>query len=909
MSRVAALAPLLIGCAGFLGWLIDSPTLKSVIPGAATMKPNTALGLVASAAVLLLSGERRIPFKSAITWFCNAFVLAVGLLTLVEYTIGVNFGIDEFLFRDPASIGIAPPGRPSEVTALCLLLFGVALLLRRRTATLVLSQFPTMIVALLSLASLIGYVYGIRNFARVGFYNGIAVQTSFSLMLLSMSSMLSEPEKGLMRVLSSEGMGSKMMRLLLPMAVFLPLLLGWLRWQGQIFGYYDTAFGVALFTTSSITCLVALIWFTGARLNRLDAEKLQALHDLFESEKRAVAVLAEERFRLSFEQAPVGMALIDSDGTWLRVNRSLCELTGYSEQELRVLNHGITHPADMEETTRLVCSMKSGETASCLVRKRYVHKSGRILHVMVSVSAMRSEQSGKASGFVAHIVDMTDRELAEQAYRESEQRFRAIFDHTFQFIGLLTTDGTLLQANRAALQFAGVSEEHVVGKPFWETPWFSHSEDLQARIRQAVRSAAAGEFVRLEVTHPNARGVLHDVDFSLKPLRDQDGKVTMLIPEGRDISEIRRAEGKFRSLLEAAPDAVVVVNQEGRIVLVNEQAERLFGYRREELNDRNIEILLPECFRSSHPALRARLFAAPIAREMGPGLELRGLRRNGTEFPVEISLSPLETDEGLLVFSDIRDVTDRKQMEAELEASRLRAVETARLAALGEMSAGIAHEVNNPLAIVNGLAHSLLRMAERGDLTVADVRRNAERSIETCQRIARIVKSLRHIARDDSREDFRDVSVCEIVAECLELCRERFRVHSIELTCPEIDHALCIRAREAQIGQILLNLLQNAFDAVADSEGEKWVAVDVATKGGSVLLSVSDSGPGIPQEVRPRIMDPFFTTKPVGKGTGLGLSISRSIAEAHSGTLELTHADGPTKFVLTLPLSTVMESG
>ena len=199
-------------------------------------------------------------------------------------------------------------------------------------------------------------------------------------------------------------------------------------------------------------------------------------------------------------------------------------------------------------------------------------------------------------------------------------------------------------------------------------------------------------------------------------------------------------------------------------------------------------------------------------------------------------------------------------------------------------------------------------MAQRENVNVPDVQRNAQRTIETCQRIARIVKSLRHIARDDSREDFRDVSIREIVMECLELRRERFRVHSIELICAEIDPQLCVRSRESQIGQILLNLLQNAFDAVADWDGEKWVALDVTTRNGSMLLSVTDSGPGIPPEVRPKIMNPFFTTKPVGKGTGLGLSISRSIAQAHSGTLELGPAPGFTKFILTLPLSPVMNS-
>lgn len=915
VSRVTALLALLTGGIVLVGgWALNFTLLKSLIPNAQTMKPNTALGLICAAASLLLGNAQRAKRLRGVTSVCNALVVVIGALTLGEYLTGRAFGIDELLFRDPASIGIAPPGRPSEVTATCFLLLGTALFLRGRRATLLLSQCLTIATALLSTASLIGYTYGIRKFVGNPFYPGIAVHTSLALVLLSVSSMFSTGGQGLMRPLSSDAMGSRMARTLFPFAVAVPLVLGWLRWQGELAGYYDTAFGVALYTTANIVCFAALIWISSGQLNRLDAARARTLRDLYESENRAAAARAEERFRLSFEHAPVGMALIDRDGTWLRVNHSLCELTGYNEQELLALNHRISHPDDMEETNQLVKGMLSGQFNSCLQRKRYIRKDGQIVYVLVTVSVIGGEKTGETSGFVAHMVDMTAREKAEQAHRQSEMRFRdllesapdaaviidqsgrivlvnsqteqvfgypraellgqqvemllparfrelhlshrgdycaaprtrpmgaekdllgrrrsgeefpveialgplhldgemwivssvrditerrkmeaeyrasegrflAAFDQTFQFIGLMRTDGTMVRANRTALEFAGVRQEDVVGKLLWETPWFSHSAEVVGLIQQATRSAAAGETVRIEVTHYDAAGVLHDVDFSLKPLRDEDGNITMLIPEGRD-------------------------------------------------------------------------------------------------------------------------VTERKRMEQELETSRALTIETARLSALGQLSAGIAHEVNNPLAVISGMARSLLRMADRGTLGEADVRRNAARITETTERIAKIVKSLRHIARDDSREDFRIVSLRDVVEECLDLCRERFRLHSVDLFCPEIDPALTIRSREAQIAQILLNLLQNAFDAAAESAGEKWVRLDVTIRDTFLLLSVTDSGPGIPAELRPRIMEPFFTTKPVGKGTGLGLSISRSIAEAHSGSLELCAGEGHTKFVLTLPLAGVAE--
>jgi C4-dicarboxylate-specific signal transduction histidine kinase len=254
------------------------------------------------------------------------------------------------------------------------------------------------------------------------------------------------------------------------------------------------------------------------------------------------------------------------------------------------------------------------------------------------------------------------------------------------------------------------------------------------------------------------------------------------------------------------------------------------------------------------------------------------------------------------VSSSIRDITERKRMEAEVRASHALAVDTARLSTLGQMAAGIAHEVNNPLAIISGLTHNLGRMLEKGECSAADAKRNTDRIADATQRIAKLVRSLRHLARDDSREDFRDLSVREVVEECLELCRERFRINSVRLTSPEIDPSLAVSSREAQIGQVLLNLLQNAFDAVMSGPGDKWVALDVTVRDDSVVIAVSDSGPGVAPELRARIMDPFFTTKPPGSGTGLGLSISKSIAEAHGGNLELKNTSGYTEFTLTLPL-------
>jgi C4-dicarboxylate-specific signal transduction histidine kinase len=250
-----------------------------------------------------------------------------------------------------------------------------------------------------------------------------------------------------------------------------------------------------------------------------------------------------------------------------------------------------------------------------------------------------------------------------------------------------------------------------------------------------------------------------------------------------------------------------------------------------------------------------------------------------------------------------RDITERKRMEAEIEAKKEQLVTSARLSALGMMAGGIAHEVNNPLGIIQGSAENILRMAESGSVQIPVMLKNCNRIMGTAYRISRIVRSLRHIAREGSADPFRETPVRAIVEDTLELCSERFRAHNIRLDVPAVDSHTVIACREVQICQVLLNLLQNAFDELVNWEGDRWVKLDVTCRPPWVAISVSDSGQGIAPENRSHIMEPFFTTKPVGQGTGLGLSISRSIVSEHEGTLELDQSSPHTCFVMKLPLS------
>jgi PAS domain S-box-containing protein len=349
-----------------------------------------------------------------------------------------------------------------------------------------------------------------------------------------------------------------------------------------------------------------------------------------------------------------------------------------------------------------------------------------------------------------------------------------------------------------------------------------------------------------------------------------------------EIEERKRAEDRFRMLVETAPMGIVIADEKGRVVEVNAQALRMFGYDRGELIGEAIEKLVPEHLRGSHQEHRSGYAREPHARPMGVGMELCARRKDGTEFPAEISLGPLATKEGILVSSAIIDITARKKMEEQLRLAQ-------RMQAIGKLAGGVAHDFNNLLAVILGCADAVLEVlpADHAAFTKVETIRKAGASA------ADLTRQLLAFSRQQMLEP-RVLDLKEIVKRTEVLLR-RLIGENIELTISLEPSLGCVKADPGQIEQVLLNLAVNARDAMVQGGRltieARNVELDDAYKDGHqpvvpgryVMLAVEDTGCGIDRATQARIFDPFFTTKELGKGTGLGLATVYGIVKQSGG--------------------------
>lgn len=363
-----------------------------------------------------------------------------------------------------------------------------------------------------------------------------------------------------------------------------------------------------------------------------------------------------------------------------------------------------------------------------------------------------------------------------------------------------------------------------------------------------------------------------------------------------EASELSRQEARLhaermRAIVATATEGIVTIDQRGRILTMNSAAERMFGWSADEILGRNVALLMPQPYRGEHDDYIRRYLDTGKAKIIGIGREVVGERRDGSTFPMDLSIGEGFVGDERFFTALVRDITDRKEMQAKL-------AQTERLAAVGELAAGVAHEVNNPINTIINSAQLILD----GD----EPRANAAVIVEEGDRIAMIVKDLLRFARDD-RDSPQATSIHEVVERTMRLIGENFKRHGIRIDVDVPEDAPAVLSRPQQLQQVLLNLILNAKDALLGEEPlreGRRVALRTEEEDGGVAILVGDNGPGIPPHLGDRVFEPFVTTKRAKGGSGLGLSISRSIVEGYGGRLTVRSAPGQgAEFRIWLPLA------
>jgi len=619
------------------------------------------------------------------------------------------------------------------------------------------------------------------------------------------------------------------------------------------------------------------------------------------------ALEANRRFESTFEQAAVGIAHLDTDGRWLRINRRFCEIAGYDHDELMQKTvDDITHPDDLPRDQAARGAMMSGNLDYSAVEKRYVRKDGRIVWVAATRSTVR-DATGRPEFFVAVVEEITARKEAETQLTTGGAQYRAIFDSAVEAMAVIDAKGNIQSVNPSVERTFGYASDELIGKNIkmlMPDVIATHHDGYLQRYRDTGVKAIIG--IGREVVGERKNGTRFPLDLSVAEW--QRGGETFFTGVMRDVSARKDAqaaqiagEAQYRAIFDSAVEAMAVIDPKGTIQSVNPSVERIFGYAPDVLIGKNIKMLMPKAIATHHDGYLRRYRDTGVKAIIGIGREVTGQRKDGTHFPLELSVAEWKRAGDTFFTGVMRDVSARNDAEAALRTSedRLRVLQNefahlARVNDLGEMAAAIAHEINQPLtAIVNYLNTGLFIGTEgysedRFAETEAVIRQASEQAL----RAGDIVRRLR------------------------EFIGQGQGVHTIERADPLVDASMALAlidarssgiavVREAGAGdaeievdavqfqQVMVNLLRNAGDALASAPKMEDRRLTVATAigaDGMIEFIVADNGPGIAPQLAERLFEPFVTTK--AKGMGMGLSVCRRLIESHGGTIDAESEPG-----------------
>lgn len=615
---------------------------------------------------------------------------------------------------------------------------------------------------------------------------------------------------------------------------------------------------------------------------------------------------SETSLTATFSEAAVGLAHVALDGSWLRVNQYLCDMLGYSEDELLRLTHqDITCPDDLEKGLNFSEQILAGEIDECTMEKRYVHKDGNIIWINLSASLVRKE-NGEPDYFVTAIEDLTERKQLYALLIREHRQAQNYLDIASVMLLALDSQGNVALINRKGMEILGYEEDELLRKN-----WFTSClpEKMVAEARNMFDHLIKGDdkseryYENLVLTKSGDERL---IAFHNTPIEDEDGKITGILSSGEDITERRQIENHLKKLsqaIEQAGEGVVITGKDGTIEYANPAFCSITGYDEAEVIGENPRILKSG---NQNESYYEQMWATLTAGKVWQNRVI-DKRKDGSLYPALLTISPIKDAEGRITHyvGVQQNLKNYEDLEKQFHQSQ-------KMEAIGTLIGGIAHDFNNTLAGITSNLY-LARQESTENEVIARVKNAETLSFSAAATIQQLLAFSRKGAVNMSV-----ISIGPFLKEVIKLHRVSIP-ENIELNLVIADSGLRVKGDINQLQQVVMNLINNARDAVEtvanpvikislsieQVEPEDPGYIPELKNRALVCIAVEDNGCGISEKNREHIFEPFFTTKEQGKGTGLGLSMAYGAVKMHEGWIFVLPSKNSTGTIMKIYLPPV----
>lgn len=919
LPQLAAMLSAVIGLAGFAGWMLDIPLLKSLLPGAVEMKVNTAVGLVLAAGGLFILGGRPSRSQQRLAQTLGLAVLALGLATLSQYLFGWQLGIDELLFRDTTDAYNAIRGRMSPYSAVAFAFIGLALAALPRRSLHLLVRLASIIVIAIGAISFLGYLWNASELVTDRWLPPVAANTAFVFILLGVGLFRSSWESKQQRTIWTS-VEFKVLAGFISTFVLLILM-----------GGYTYKAGVAYAESAQ--------WVNHTQQVRARLSHLYGSISNAESAQRNYLLTDKEVYKDEYRRFVTEINIDKNNLAWLVVDnpvqtKNLAELKLLLEQRITTLSKHIPifehqglaaaraaifrdgEMQTMQAIRSLTDRMDSTEAALLSTREAALERDNEFLFVALLATLMVIAVI-LVTLFLAIRREIIARSQTEDQLRASEENLSVTLNSIGDAVLVTDAAGRVTSLNPVAEQLTGWTREESAGRPVAD---IFHIINLKTRqpapipvaavLAQGVIYGLANDTVLI------ARdGNEYSIADSCAPIRNRDGDIIGAVLVFRDVTReyavqtaLRDSATRIQTILKTVAEGIITINEYGIIETINPAGERLFGYAAAEVAGQNVSMLMPEPHRSWHDGYLERYCATGEAHIIDARREVEGRRKDGSTFPMYLVISEMTLNGQRYFTGLVQDITERKQAERGLIAAK----EEAELAnrAKDSFLATMSHEIRTPLS-------GMLGMLEVLSLTSLD--REQEETLQAARDSSRSLLRILNDVLDWAKIEEGKMQLMPQATSIRQLLQEVINTYSRIASAKSLVLRQYADARlgpayiidPLRLSQVLNNFVSNAIKFTPRGEIElRAELIDQLDDGERIRFSVKDTGIGIAKDVQQHLFQRYrqesADTARMYGGTGLGLAICRRLAELMDGQIELASEPGQGStfsITFTLPVS------